>query len=390
MRCFRVLLLLVFAAIFSSPLGAQQKRKVIIDQDARGPATTDEQAILALIQSPQTDVLGITVVTGDQWRDEEVAHTLRMLEIIGRTDIPVVPGAVFPLVNSKEFIARWETLYGKVVYQGAWNWPAGKTHGPWEIPPLPEGAPTTKPADTNAADFMDAMVHRYPHQVTICAAGPLTDLTLAIAIDPQFAELAQQLVVMGGSINPQTNDPEFRTNPRREFNFWMDPEATHAVLHAHWAKITDTPVDISIKTRFTKKMIGEIALANTPVAQYLAKYANEEYMWDELSVVSWLDPSIITRSEKLYLDISTDKGATYGDTLAWAPGNQPSTFVTPSEDASSIRRGICCSSPASGGAPAQPVTVNEDLDTTKFYTEFIQLMTRPTAPGPSDVLKRRP
>jgi len=120
------------------PLRAQDKRKVIIDQDCAGPGGTDMQSVLALINSPETDVLGITVLTGDAWRDEEVQHTLRLLEIIGRTDIPVVPGAVFPLVNSKEYIARWETLYGKVVYQGAWNYAKGHSvHGPWEIPPMP-------------------------------------------------------------------------------------------------------------------------------------------------------------------------------------------------------------------------------------------------------------
>ena len=54
-----------------------------------------------MIQSPEVEVLGITVVSGNQWRDEEVAHTLRLLEIIGRTDIPVVPGAVFPLVRQR-------------------------------------------------------------------------------------------------------------------------------------------------------------------------------------------------------------------------------------------------------------------------------------------------
>ena len=72
----------------------QARRKIIVDQDARGPATTDQQSMLALIQAPQAEVLGLTIVSGDQWRDEEVAHTLRLLEIIGRTDIPVVPGAV--------------------------------------------------------------------------------------------------------------------------------------------------------------------------------------------------------------------------------------------------------------------------------------------------------
>ena len=86
---------------------------MIIDQDARGPGSTDQQAILLLIQSPQTEVLGITIVSGDQWRDEEVAHTSRTLEIIGRTDIPVVPGAIFSLVNSREDVERWEKLYGE-------------------------------------------------------------------------------------------------------------------------------------------------------------------------------------------------------------------------------------------------------------------------------------
>src|ERR1700688_5097689 len=126
-------------------LSAQTKRKVIIDQDCAGPGGTDMQAILALINSPETEVLGITVLTGDAWRDEEVQHTLRLLEIIGRTDIPVVPGVVFPLVNSKEYIAKWEKLYGKVVYQGAWNYAKHHPeHGPYDIPPMPEGAPTSR------------------------------------------------------------------------------------------------------------------------------------------------------------------------------------------------------------------------------------------------------
>jgi len=151
---------------------AQGKRKVIIDQDAAGPGGMDMQSILALINSPETDVLGITVLTGDAWRDEEVQHTLRLMEIIGRTDIPVVPGAVFPLVNSKEYIAKWETLYGKLVYQGAWNFARGHAvHGPYEIPPMPEGKPAIKASTEYAANFLVRMVRKYPHEVTIYAAG---------------------------------------------------------------------------------------------------------------------------------------------------------------------------------------------------------------------------
>src|SRR5271155_3087593 len=158
-RVFSVAMLL---GVCCFGLHAQSKRKVIIDQDAAGPGGTDMQAILALVNSEQTEVLGITVVTGDAWRDEEVQHTLRLLEIIGRTDIPVVPGAVFPIVNSKESTERWEKLYGKVVYQGAWNY--GKpVHGPFEVPPLPEGSPTTKASNEDAAHFLIRMVRKYPH-----------------------------------------------------------------------------------------------------------------------------------------------------------------------------------------------------------------------------------
>src|SRR6202167_4600130 len=98
---------------------AQEKRKIIIDQDAAGPAGTDQQSMLLLIQSPRTEVLGITVVTRDMWLSEEVAHTLRMLELIGRTDIPVVPGAEYPLLRQKEETEQWEQRFGSVAWLGA-------------------------------------------------------------------------------------------------------------------------------------------------------------------------------------------------------------------------------------------------------------------------------
>src|SRR5690349_10258904 len=89
----RFFILPVVALLLACPkCPSQDRRKVIIDQDEAGPAGTDLQSTLLLIQSPETEVLGITVVTGDMWLKEEVAHTLRMLELLGRTDIPVVPG----------------------------------------------------------------------------------------------------------------------------------------------------------------------------------------------------------------------------------------------------------------------------------------------------------
>jgi len=341
---------------FSVVLPAQSRRKVIIDQDAAGPGGTDMQSILAIVNSPDTDVLGITVVTGDAWRDEEVQHTLRLMEIIGRPDIPVVPGAEFPLVSSKEFMAKWETIHGKVVYQGAWNngpGPDHKPHGPKVIPPMPEGAPTIKAANEDAAHFLVRTVQQYPHEITVYAAGPMTNLALAIAFDPEFPALTKELVVMGGSINPQTDDPEFTLSPTREFNFWMDPEATHAVLHAKWPRVVLTTVDISVKTRMEKSLIEEVRKSPEPAAQYVAKYAEAGYLWDELAAVAWLDPAIITKWRRLYMDIDVDHGAGYGNTLVWSPGQQP-------------------------GMGEILVEVQDDLDKQKFYKEYVELLSRPT------------
>lgn len=358
--------LLTVASLLSQSLDAQTRRKIILDQDGRGPATTDQQSMLMVLQAPGIDVLGITIVSGDQWRDEEVAHTLRMLELTGHADIKVYPGAVFPLINSKEEIARWEKLYGKVTYQGAWNqhkivgasssantgaWNSGIYHGPFEVPnPLPEGNPSLKAESEDAAHFMIRMVHQYPHEVTIYAGGPLTNLAQAVSLDPHFAELAQELVVMGGSIEPAAQMAWVTAN-RREFNFWWDPEAVHIVLRAPWKKITVTTVDISVKTHMTRAMIDEIAKAGTPAAQYIGKWADEELLWDELSVAAWLDPSIITKEEKLAMDIDISHGAGYGNTLVWLPANAP-------------------------GLGEQVANVQTDLNLEKFNKMVIELLSK--------------
>src|SRR6202050_5513565 len=76
---------------------AQAKRMIIFDQDAAGPGGTDMMSLLVLLQAPDVDVLGVTVVTGDAWRDEEVAHALRLLELVGRTGLSGGGGAWVPL-----------------------------------------------------------------------------------------------------------------------------------------------------------------------------------------------------------------------------------------------------------------------------------------------------
>jgi inosine-uridine nucleoside N-ribohydrolase len=304
---------------------SQPRRKIIINEDCSGPGGSNMQTLALLIQSPQVEVLGITVVSGDQWRDEELAHTLRLLEILGRADIPVMRGAAFPLLRTREDTLQWEKQYGKVSYAGAWDerwW-----HEAPVVPALAEGQPSIKPVDEDAAHFLVRMVRQYPREITIYEGGPMTNLALAISLDSQFASLARELVFMGGSLNPQTNDPEFANNPRHEFNFWFDPESAHIVLRAPWAKITCSLADISIRTRFSPEMVKRIATSGTPLARYVERFYQpgdgNDYMWDELAAVAWLDPSVITKQETRYLSVDIDHGPGYGNTISWTDRDKP-------------------------------------------------------------------
>jgi inosine-uridine nucleoside N-ribohydrolase len=201
------------------------------------------------------------------------------------------------------------------------------------------------------------MVHRFPHDVTIYAGGPMTNIALAISIDPEFAGLAKELVFMGASLKPETDNPEFINVPRREFNIWFDPEAAHIVLHARWKRIVCTTVDISVKTQLTEELINRVRKSNSPAAKYVATYsrlrAQYNYLWDELAAAAWLDPSVITKKETRYMDVDLDRGAEYGNTLTWADSEKPKVEV-------------------------QPVEIQVDLDTEKFYNMFVDLMSVPT------------
>jgi inosine-uridine nucleoside N-ribohydrolase len=333
---------------------AEGRRKVIIDQDASGPAGSDQQSMMLLIQSPQAEVLGITVVTGDQWLHDEVGHTLRMLEIIGRTDIPVVPGAEFPLVRRRAETERWEQEYGSFPWLGAWT--PKFYHPPDTLGDFPEGKPTTRPAEEDAAHFLIRMVHKFPHEVTIYEGGPMTNLALATSIDPGFPALAKELVFMGGSINPRTEDPEFALSPTHEFNLWFDPEAAHIVLSAPWKKVVCTTVDISVKTEFNQAMVDRIKAADTPGALYIGKYTKLQpdynFLWDELAAAAWLDPTLITKKENLFMDVDLNRGASYGNTLTWSGQTKPQ-FA------------------------GSPVEVQDDLDTGRFYKMVVDLLSGP-------------
>jgi len=229
-------------------------------------------------------------------------------------------------------------------------------HAPDVVPPMKEGSPHTQAAPGTAAEFIVKMVHKYPGEVVLWAGGPLTNFALALKLDPEVATLAKEFVMMGGGLYADKGaiDPG-AIDARREFNWWFDAEATRIVLRAPWKKVTITPIDISVKTRFTTETKAAISKANTPVTQYLDKYSLPGYMWDEIAGAALIDPSIITGQKQLYMDIEVDHGASYGKTIFWNSTAKVPPYL-------------------------RLANVQFDIDAEKFYKLYIGLMTRPARP----------
>ncbi|WP_159977627.1 MULTISPECIES: nucleoside hydrolase [unclassified Novosphingobium] len=333
-------LLLAAAVLVGSPAHAQAEKspapeKIIIDDEGFSLMH------VMLLNAPGVEVLGLTSVSGNFWAPRGAAMQLRGLEVMGRTGVPVAQGAVYPLVNTEKATERWETLYGKLTWKGAWmkQWaePTQQSTPPYYAPNdltnLPWGAPTSKASPEMAALFMIRMVHQYPGQVTIVEGGPMTNLALAQRLDPEFASLAKGLVYMGGSFNPHRvlDDRsaaefarEFANSPRREFNIRFDPEAASIVSRALWKKITVVPADPSTATQLSRKLLDRAAKAASPALGKLIAGLEPGFpLWDEIAAAVFLDPAIVTEKEDLYVDYDTQFGAAYGDTLSWREHYQP-------------------------------------------------------------------
>jgi purine nucleosidase len=236
-------------------------------------------------------------------------------------------------VRTAEETRLSDQMYGKPAFLGAYSAPDAPAG--WDkVDPsrVPEGLPKSRVGEENAAQFMIRMVHAHPHQVTIVALGPLTNVALACRLDPHFSELTEELVLMGGSLNPQTEAAEWINRPRHEFNFWFDPEASSITLREKWAKVTTTTIDVSLKTRAEPEVLDGLAKGHSAAAQWVTRYTTRplipNYLWDEMAVAAWIDPSLIRGDRMVYMDVATDHGADYGDTLIYTDADKPT--LTPS------------------------------------------------------------
>jgi inosine-uridine nucleoside N-ribohydrolase len=324
---------------------------VILDTDC-GFASDDAMALLALLQSEKVDLLGVTVVTGNDWLRQEVQNVLRLLEIAGRPEVPVFAGSERPLITSQEEMIRRERLYGETSdggYKGAWR-EGGP--GPEEVVP-PDGTyASLRSREKHAANFLIDTIRGRPREVVLAAIGPLTNVALALAKDPEIAALARELVVMGGGIGR-----------RPEFNIWMDPEAARLTLRADWLRVTLTPINIAEQAPFTLEAARALAAIDSAIGRYFRKVHVDRVaahpvtplMYDPIAILAFLEPEVVRRSEEMFLDVELDHGALYGATLHWESGRRAPEGV-------------------------RKARVLLDLDTPRFMEAFSDLMKKPQRP----------
>jgi hypothetical protein len=176
---------------------AQKKIKVIADQDSAGPHGTNFLSLLMLLRAPQIDLLGITTVSGDQWVEPATVFALWAVEQANRTDVPVVKGAEMPLLNTPREQELREALYGsRVDWHGSFNPDAPPPSETW---PPPGGYPKIKARQGRAPDFIADTIRANPGEVVLYCAGPLTNIALAIRMDPGIVPLTKAIYIMGGS-----------------------------------------------------------------------------------------------------------------------------------------------------------------------------------------------
>jgi len=321
---------------------------VILDTDC-GFASDDAMALLALLQSERVDLLGVTVVTGNDWLKQEVQNVLRLLEIAGRPEVPVFAGSERPLITSQEEMIRRERIYGETSdggYKGAWREGGPASH---EVAP-PDGVfASIGPREKHASDFLIETIRGRPREVVLAAIGPLTNLALALAKDPEIASLARELVVMGGGIGRLP-----------EFNFWMDPEAARITLRADWTRVTLTPINIAEQAPFTLEAARTLASIDSEIGRYfrvvhvgrVAAHPVTPLMYDQIAILALLEPEVVRRSEEMFLDVEVDHGAFYGATLYWDSERRPPEGV-------------------------RKASVLLDLDAPRFMESFFDLMRKP-------------
>ncbi len=373
MRVKRGLVAGVLVAVLSSPSAyAAERIKVLADQDSAGPHGTNFLSLLMLLMSKDVELLGITTVSGDQWVRPATVFALHALELTGRPEVPVVEGAEMPLLNRANGIEGRESLYGShPSWHGSFNPDAPPPERTWDPP---GGPPKLKARPGHAADFIIETLRAHPGEVVLYCAGPLTNVALAVRLAPDIVGLARSLHVMGAS-----------RGGGFELNWWWDPEAAAIVMREPWKEIVVTTGELGFEVLSDEALMRPIANAGGRLAKHVRdlylEYESPDHntqwsaMWDEIAVAALLDPSVIRKSEVLYLDAVIDPGPKYGHTLVWRKPEEPLSFLLSYSGPDPTDRSKWRSH-LEPPYDRRPAAVYAEVDVPKFRALFIDLLSR--------------
>ncbi|KAJ9701806.1 hypothetical protein PVL29_006958 [Vitis rotundifolia] len=260
-----------------------EPKKIIIDTD---PGIDDAMAIFVALQSPEVDVMGLTTIYGNVYTTLATRNALHLLEIAGRTDIPVAEGSHVTITKGTKLRIA-DFVHGA---DGLGN---------QNFPP-----PAGKPIEQSAAAFLIEQAKLYPGEVTVVGLGPLTNIALAIELDPEFSKNIGQIVLLGGAFAVNGN-----VNPAAEANIFGDPEAADIVFTSG-VDILAVGINVTHQVVLTDANREKLAQSNGKFAQYLCKIlevyfsyhcdaynTKGVYLHDPTALLAAVNPSLITYTE---------------------------------------------------------------------------------------------
>jgi purine nucleosidase len=340
-------------------------QKLIIDSDYNTMSDDGQLGVMAvqLQLVGKVQVMGITVVSGNQWLRQGVADALKSVERLGVGDrIGIYAGANTAFNHNYATIqAEMQAGAGGDGYLGAWGSPEPKTEA--DLKPSPDGFAThTALQSRSAVDFIVDTVKANPGEITILAIGPLTNIALATQRNPEIVPLIRQIIYMGGAIGVAGN-----TTLAAEFNWWFDPEAVQYVLRLPIPQVV-VPLDVTDTVNLTKPIYDRIAHAANPtpvttVFQQLNGYgfdgkngfetnpAYTQNIWDTLTLAYLIDPTFATQTEQRYVDVNATVGVDDGRATGYV--SQPA------------------------GPILQKMTVVKKFNNARFFELYVDLLTRP-------------
>jgi inosine-uridine nucleoside N-ribohydrolase len=269
---------------------------VLIDCD---PGHDDAIALLLALASPEVELLGVTTVSGNQTLEKTTANAIRVLELVGRGEIPVAAGADRPL-ERELFVASY--VHGESGLDGP------------DLPP-----PQADPVAEHAADFLAERVLGSSSPVTLVPTGPLTNIAVFLERHQDAAARLQRIVLMGGAI------AEGNVTPAAEFNIWADPEAAHTVFRSG-LDVTMIGLDVTHKALMTPEHGARLRAAGrtgTVVAELLdffSAFHGEVYgfagspVHDAVAVAHVLRPELVETKHR-NVEIETDSELCRGRTV---------------------------------------------------------------------------